>query len=338
METWSVELAGALQNRGHEIDLRALPGGADGVAPGPAAILVFGFRQAVSLIFGRGGWQVIQGGDMALWPLVLLARLRAGRAVPAVIAAHGTDVAFAARPGGAARLYRLWLRAAVRCLPGVRVAANSRATADRARTLGFRDVQVVQLAVHAGPPVPPPPPEPFLLFAGRLVQRKGLSWFVRAVLPGLPEGLILKVAGTVWDASEGEALAAPRVEAVGPLPQAELHRLMARATAVVIPNIPAGPGHFEGFGLVAPEAAAAGAVVLAADLDGFRDSVIEGATGFLLPPAEAGPWISRIEEITAWPLEARARFTTKAQAAARTHFSWDRVVRQMEVLYGAADR
>lgn len=335
METWAKEITAELRSLGHDVDLRALPGRPDGGAPGTGAILRFGMAQAWSILTGHADWDAIHGGDMAIWPLAWAARLR--RRVPVVLTAHGTDVAFADRPGVAGQLYRLWLRAGAGLLPEARIAANSRATAVRAEAAGFGRVTVIPLAVRAGPDQTISPPEPFLLFAGRLVRRKGLSWFVREVLPRLPGPLALKVAGTPWDDGETAALADPRVEHLGALPQPELHALMARATAVVIPNLPAGPGHFEGFGLVAPEAASAGAIVLASDLDGFRDSVIDGETGILLPPADADAWTARIAEVASWDLDARTKFITRSRDAARRTFAWERVAAATAALYEPPD-
>ncbi|MEM9765225.1 MAG: glycosyltransferase family 4 protein [Pseudomonadota bacterium] len=327
METWSVEVAAALQDGGHSVEIRALPGRDGGGTPGASAIIRFGLQQAFSLLLGRwrdGPPAAILGGDMALWPLAWIAGRRAR--CPVVLAAHGTDVAFASRRSVTGRLYRQWLRLGAHLLGEGAILANSHATAARARALGFARVDHAPLGVRVAPPFQmPPAPEPFLLFAGRLIRRKGLSWFVRDVLPDLPQNLHLKVAGPSWDESESAALAHPRVEALGARPPAELHTLMARATAVIVPNLPSTPDVFEGFGLVAPEAAAAGAIVLAASLDGLTDAVIDGQTGTLLPPGDAAAWREKIAEIAAWPPEQRAAAAARAQQTAQAHFRWSTV-------------
>ena len=69
---------------------------------------------------------------------------------------------------------------------------------------------------------------------------------------------------------------------------------MGASLAVVLPNRDFGDAHFEGFGLVAPEAASAGGIILASDLDGFRDSVIDNLSGRLLPPNIPEAWIEEI--------------------------------------------
>lgn len=344
METYSAELAGVFETlfaADIRLQLATLPGRGDGRPPAAPALLWFGVRAAVRVLAGPRR-DVVHGGDMALWPLAALARVR-GAAV--VLSAHGTDVGFARRRGIASVLYRGYLRLGAWLCRGGTVIANSRATAGHLAALGFAEAPVVALACR---PVEPPveaPVEPlaasegrYLLFAGRLVRRKGLAWFVREVLPGLPEGLRLAVAGTVWEAEEAAALDHPRVVWLGAVAQPRLHGLMADALAVVVPNIATEPGHFEGFGLVAAEAATSGAVLLAARIDGFTDSVIDGKTGRLLPPGDAAAWAEAIREVAGWSAATRAAATTRARETARTCFSWERVARETLALYRAACR
>jgi glycosyltransferase involved in cell wall biosynthesis len=65
--------------------------------------------------------------------------------------------------------------------------------------------------------------------------------------------------------------------------------------------------------------------VLAADQGGLRDSVIDGITGFLLPPGDAAAWVQAITALRDWPVEGRAAFVGASTAAARQAFSWERV-------------
>ena len=333
METYCVELVRELEYR-HQVTLSALPGRDDGGAPTGLALIGFGLKNAWRLLMHGGGYDVIHGGDMAVWPLVFMARLRSGRAGVA-LSAHGTDVAYAGRPGFLPKLYRLYMRVGARALRGARVLANSRATAERARTLGFCSIEVIPLATRVPDASLPNCSGRFILFAGRLVRRKGLSWFVEKVLPHLPEDIVLKVAGTVWDESERAALSAPRVEFLGPVDWNELAGLMTGALCVVIPNVHAGPGHFEGFGLVAVEAAAVGGVVLAAEIDGFLDSVLDGETGELLPAGSAPEWIAAIDRVASWSPNKRTEVVDRRRSAARVHFAWERVARETEAVYMA---
>ncbi|MEL6103870.1 MAG: glycosyltransferase family 4 protein [Pseudomonadota bacterium] len=336
METYSAELVTALRKMGHDVELIHLPGSESGDAPRPFAILLFGLRTVLRLLWRRGDWAVVHGGDLAVWPLVWLAMRRS--AARPFLTAHGTDVSFAFGSGFRRRLYHAYLGLGRRWLPSLTILANSRATSAKLGQLGFAGAEPIPLGCRVIADVRAEDPAT-LLFAGRLVERKGLSWFVDEVLPNLPDGLRLAVAGTIWDASESSALADPRVDDLGPLPQRELWARMGSALAVVIPNRHSGSHQFEGFGLIAAEAAASGGLVLASDLDGYRDSVIDGKTGRLLPPEDAKAWISAITALARQSPEDRAAQRRTAQAVAVAQFDWSRVARDTVAVYerSAAD-
>ena len=326
METYSHRLAGELASLA-TLDVIALPGQADGQAPSALALAGFPFTVLARWLARDKAPDVLHLGDMAIWPLGLLAALAFGRTRVA-ISAHGTDVAYHRRGGLKGALYGAYLRLGARLLGKARIIANSAATREVAAETGWRTASVVPLAADMAGPASDGTHDGAILFAGRLVERKGAAWFIRDVLPGLPEGLRLQVAGTVWDKAEAALLDHPRVEFLGRLQGAALARAYARALCVIVPNIPVKSGEYEGFGLVAPEAAAAGGVVLAAACDGLLDAVIDGETGFHIAPGDAAAWQARIAEIAGWTDEKRRTFVTRAQAIAAEFYSWPRVARQ----------
>lgn len=140
-----------------------------------------------------------------------------------------------------------------------------------------------------------------LLSLGRLVRRKGAAWFVGEVLPGLPPETHLVVAGDGPDAAllaetADRAGVADRVHLLGRVPDEQRETLMRGADLFVQPNV-AVPGDMEGFGLVTIEAGMRGTPVLAADLEGIRDAVVDGETGVLLPSADAQVWTRTVRTL-----------------------------------------
>src|SRR5262245_53736654 len=75
MEVYSRELVRELRDR-VELDLRVLPGQANGSPPSGWALVNFALKTAGRLIASRAQWDVVHGGDLAIWPLVWLATLR----------------------------------------------------------------------------------------------------------------------------------------------------------------------------------------------------------------------------------------------------------------------
>jgi glycosyltransferase involved in cell wall biosynthesis len=332
METYCLKLTEALR-REHSVEVIALAGSPDGRPPRAHNLLIFGFTAGMRLLLHSRMPELIHVGDIASWPFAILAQIRRP-SIRIAISAHGTDVSYGRRSGWRAALYRSYLRIGARLLRAAIVIANSQATADASAQAGFRRIEVVPLAtdLHA--------PQgnihecgSNLLFAGRLMRSKGLSWFVENVLPHLPRGIDLDVAGLAWEADEARCLDHPRVRYLGVLDQARLAEAYATARCVVVPNIELANGVFEGFGLVAAEAAAAGGVVLAANSAGLMSAEIDGETGFLLPPGAAQPWIDKVGEVVAWSAEERRTFVTASMRQAKHYYSWERVALQTIAIY-----
>jgi phosphatidylinositol alpha-1,6-mannosyltransferase len=219
----------------------------------------------------------------------------------------------------------------------VRVIAISHETARLCRDAGFVHVAVVTLGVDA--PLTPPPdnvsPEEFVLFVGRLVRRKGAAWFVRNVLPLLPAGVRLVVVGKAWDDEELSAVRdSERVDYRQVVTSSDLRALRRGALAVVMPNIPSGGTDIEGFGLTAVEAGAEGGVLVAANLEGIVDAVVDEVTGFLLPTGDAPTWAAKIREIQAWDGSRRAAFIRACQSEIAARYSWPAVASRTLDAYG----
>ncbi len=332
METYALRLSERLE-RHSKVTRIVLPGRVDGRTPTTGALLMFGLRTAVRLATTRSPAKIVHVGDMASWPLAFVARLRSRKSKIA-LSAHGTDVSYAFRPTILGRLYGLYMRIGARLLGNATVICNSQATLDLTRRLGFRRLFCVPLATDLKA-TPQTAPNRRILFAGRLIPQKGCRWFIETVLPHLPEDITLDVAGALRDPEETKALEHPRVTYLGILDPGALARTYGEALCVIVPNIDPGPRpSFEGFGLVAVEAAAAGGIVLAAAHSGLNDAVIDGVTGRKLPSGKPEAWIAAITDIAAWSPDTRAEAVARATKGARAQYSWDRVARETFAAYG----
>lgn len=331
METYSVELTTELA-RHISVEVVALSGNVDGSRPQALALISFAFKAISRYLRRENPPTILHIGDMASWPLALMAWTRFPRA-SIVISAHGTDVSYHRRKSIRGWLYGTYLRAGARLLHSVKVIANSAATMGAAGETGWHTAAIVPLATRLGVKMVPEGHNGAILFVGRLVERKGCLWFVRNVLPLLPSAITLKVAGTLWDELESAALDDPRVEFLGPLHGEELLDAYRSAMCVILPNIEPVSGEFEGFGLVAAEAAASGGVVLAARCGGLIEAVIDRTTGFLLSSGKAGAWRDKILEIAEWSANERHAFACNAMKQSQAHYSWPRVAKETLTVY-----
>ncbi|WP_174298604.1 glycosyltransferase [Sphingomonas bacterium] len=117
-----------------------------------------------------------------------------------------------------------------------------------------------------------------MLFVGRMDEQKGFDTLLDAVEP-LRDRVALRVVGK---AVAGPAMLSrtvrEQVEYLGWRSLAEVATEIAAADVVVIPS------RWEGFGLVALEAMRGHCAVVASDVGGLREIVVEGVTGHLVPP------------------------------------------------------
>jgi glycosyltransferase involved in cell wall biosynthesis len=304
---------------------------------------VLQFLLSTALRLARTGkhWDVVHFGDFVLFPLAWL-HSNVAPNIARVITVHGLDLVYGERRGWKPWLYRKFIGWAQTRKHSIdRVIANSHNTAKLAERYGFHNCAVIPLGVRA--PAQPPKPSPaqgasrYLLFIGRLVPRKGAAWLATQVLPHLPEDVSLKVVGSTWSPQEEKALAAaPKVERLGYVDDAQLRQLRAGAAAIVMPNIPSPDGgDVEGFGITALEAAISGTPLVAADLEGITDAVIDGVTGFLAPPLQPQAWAQQLRHLLAWTPEQRQAFAATAREATTNYYAWSRVAQDTLEVYAS---
>jgi glycosyltransferase involved in cell wall biosynthesis len=119
------------------------------------------------------------------------------------------------------------------------------------------------------------------LFAGRLSPEKGAS---EAIDIARAAGVPIEVYGDVYDAGYSREQIDPRrgwpgVTVHPAVPRASLWEAMARSAVVLCPS-----RWDEPFGLAAAEAQACGTPVIAFRRGGLGEVIVDGVTGFLVPP------------------------------------------------------
>lgn len=94
------------------------------------------------------------------------------------------------------------------------------------------------------------------------------------------------------------------------------------------------PSLYEGLGVAALEAMAAGKPVIATRVGGLAESVVDGETGFLVPSRDATALAEAIQKLVADPSMGRA-MGQKGAARVLSSFTMERMARQNEAYYYA---
>jgi len=148
----------------------------------------------------------------------------------------------------------------------------------------------------------------YLLFVGRLRIRKGVEVLLEALreLRRQVPGATLRIAG------DGEHRAAlerrvdelglrDAVSFLGSCDAARVRTLLKGAAALVVPSI------YEGMPLVVLEAMDTGVPVVASAVSGIPEVVVDGETGWLVPPEDPEALAGALAEVLTDPVGARAR-------------------------------
>jgi glycosyltransferase involved in cell wall biosynthesis len=196
------------------------------------------------------------------------------------------------------------------------------------RAVACRVVDGPARVIYAGVTVPPGDPpvlrrrdtsEVILGTAGRLVELKGLEYLLNAAAALRREfpGLRVEIAGSGPQRAKLEQMVEQmelkgHVEFLGWVH--ELSSVLPRWDIFVMPSLE------EGFGISALDAMAAGLPVVASSVGGVPELVVDGETGWLVPPGDAEALASRLRLLLCNP-ELRISVGAAAHAHVRDHFN-----------------
>jgi glycosyltransferase involved in cell wall biosynthesis len=167
---------------------------------------------------------------------------------------------------------------------------------------------------------------PLVLAIGRLIEQKDHATLIRAFERlGHPEAH-LAILG--WGPLEEQtrALAGPNVHVLG---RVEPRDWLARA------DVFAHSSRWEGFGLVLLEAMLSSLPVVATRVSAVPEIVVDGTTGFLVPPRNDELLAARLGELLA-DADLRRRFGAAGLERARTEFSVETMTTRTIDVYRAA--
>lgn len=166
-----------------------------------------------------------------------------------------------------------------------------------------------------------------VVYVGRLKRQKGVHVLIEA-LAETDERLL--VVGDGPQRERLESLAVSRdvdAEFVGWVDRDQVGTHLRQGKLFVLPSV-------EGEGLpnAILEAYAHGLPAVATDTGGVADAVVDGKTGYLVDPGDPDLLRDRIERV-ATDASARAKMSETARRYVEEHYSWPRIIEELDDLY-----
>jgi len=264
-----------------------------------------------------------------------VARLFSG--TPLVLMSHGAEFSLARRK----KWIKPWLRQSLRAAD--LLIANSSDTARMVTECSGCECNVLPYGttVRAADNAQSENLVPRILFTGRLIERKGLEYLLRAVpkiLENQDAEFIITGDGDQRKKLEqihSDLMLGDSVKFMGFVTKEQLAEEYAKCDIWVNPAIIDSWGDAEGLGVGAIEAYTYLKPVVAGNVGGIPDAVVDGVTGFLVPERDSNALAVAIGDLLAHPAK-RERFGRAGFEFAQRTFSWTRIVSDLEGLYAKA--
>lgn len=183
---------------------------------------------------------------------------------------------------------------------------------------------------------------PAVSCVGRIEPWKGQHVLIEAapaILEAKPDARILIVGGPAVNKPEYLENLKRRAAELGIAPNVvftgirkDIPQVLAASDILVLPSVTPEP-----FGRTVIEAMAAATPVVATAAGGPLDTVLDGETGFLVPPQDPGPLARKVSWLFDHPEEARA-MGQRGRQRAFDHFTMDRVVRELAAVFDGVAR
>lgn len=255
--------------------------------------------------------------------------------IPLVLNFHGAELLLVNK--------HPWVKHVLRFVLGQAdlVLANSSFTAGKIQKIRNVDVQIspygTTVRASFNPKKNIQDTEPFkVLFVGRHIERKGIRYLLQAAALLQEEAFAFRIVGhgdLTKDLVElSQSLQLQNVVFTGKLSQEELAQEYAKSDCFVLPAIVDSKGDTEGLGVVLVEAVNAGLVVVASEVGGIPDVVINGQTGILVPERSPEDLVTAFRRLRSDPGLCDHLVQGATEHAGR-FYSWDGITDRLIALY-----
>ena len=184
-----------------------------------------------------------------------------------------------------------------------------------------------------------------ILFVGRHIERKGICYLIEAAkyLPRDQFEIRIVGVGDLTDKLKAQAAEvsttpdAANIIFTGKLSPEELANEYKTANVFTLPAIVDSKGDTEGLGVVLIEAMELGLPVVASNVGGIPDVVVDGVSGILVPEKNPEALASAYKRLAAEP-ELQKQLLEGARKRIDECFNWSKIVKRQIAVYGKVIR
>ncbi|MDD2468476.1 MAG: glycosyltransferase [Desulfobulbus sp.] len=180
---------------------------------------------------------------------------------------------------------------------------------------------------------------PFLLFVGRLTEKKGVGYLIDAmsmVIKDFPSAKLLIIGHGELEQELLEQVKLRDLEDIvlfaGGIANAQLPSYYATADLFIGPSVQVKFGDSEGFGVTFVEAAMSSFLVIGTTVGGIEDIIKDGVTGYLVPPGDSNALAAKIVEVLA-DLNNHENMEKEARNEATVKFDWSLIAARYRDAY-----
>lgn len=259
--------------------------------------------------------------------------------IPMVLNFHGAELLLIKKHAWVAPVLRFILK------QSKSVFANSLFTAQKIKAL--RNVEVncspygttLQSQTHSN--LHPIESKFRILFVGRHIERKGLIYLIQAASKLDSSRFEVRIAGA-GDLTEdlkqkAQVLAPETIVFTGKLSSDALNQEYEKANAFVLPAIVDQKGDTEGLGVVLIEAIEYGLPVVASNVGGIPDVIINEKTGLLVEQKNSEALVDAFLKLESNPILSQ-KLVSGAREHIKQYFSWEPIIKNQIEVYNSVLR
>lgn len=178
-----------------------------------------------------------------------------------------------------------------------------------------------------------------LIQVGRLTKKKGILDTIKAISL-LPRNFDIQldiVGSGELDGAARELVnqleLADTIRLHGPLPNAEVKKLLSQSNAYILPSKVADDGDMEGIPVALMEAMAVGIPVISTYHSGIPELIDDGVSGFLVNEGDINALAQAIQDVSALDPDSLSKMTRNARSKIENEFNNDKEVKALMELF-----